>query len=263
MSESPFRPKAREQSLLVEPVDGELIILDEERNQAHLLNPIAAEVWRACDGRRDIPALQAHCALDQDVVQLALDGLRSRHLLEASGPDGVSRRAMLRRSAIVGAGLGVAIPIIRSITVPTPAMATSFKCFTSDTEVLLGDGKRRPIGLLGVGDEVLARDERSGETGVGSVSRVFRHLVDGLLVLGLASGEEVRTTVMHPFATSDGRFVAAGSLEPGAVLAGQGSSSTLRSVRARGGRHEVFNLEVDGFHTYFVGDDALWVHNKG
>jgi hypothetical protein len=37
----------------------------------------------------------------------------------------------------------------------------------------------------------------------------------------------------------------------------------LRSVRARGGRHEVFNLEVDGFHTYFVGDDALWVHNKG
>jgi len=21
-------------------------------------------------------------------------------------------------------------------------------------------------------------------------------------------------------------------------------------------------LEVDGFHTYLVGDDALWVHNK-
>jgi hypothetical protein len=319
MSQGSFRPKARQEWLLVEPLDQELLVFDAERNRAHSLNAAAAKVWRACDGQRGLPELQAHCGLDEVMLLHALDVLRSNHLLEESGlPDGVSRRAMLRRSMVAGAGLGVAVPIVRSITAPTAAMAASVRhkgkalqactedsqctcsvslchsgsqlcrrvdgascshnsscsasicssgdcvvCFIPDTEVLMADGTRLPIGLLRVGDQVLARDEHTGDTDVCSVSQVFRHLVDQLLVLGLDSGEQIHTTAMHPFATPEGRFVEAGSLQPGAVLAAQGQSSTLLSATPRDGRHEVFNLEVDGLHTYFVGDDRLWVHNKG
>lgn len=32
-------------------------------------------------------------------------------------------------------------------------------------------------------------------------------------------------------------------------------------VEPRDGRVAVYNLEVSRYHTYFVGDDGLWVHN--
>jgi hypothetical protein len=126
MSNHSYRPKAREDGLLVEPMDEELLVFDDERARAHSLNATAARVWRACDGKRDIYALQVECALDEDTLQLALERLRTSRLLdEPEGPSRVSRRVMLRKSAIAGAGIGVALPVIRSITAPSVAMASS------------------------------------------------------------------------------------------------------------------------------------------
>lgn len=126
MKHAPYRPRAREQALLVESLDEELLVFDERRARAHSLNETAARVWRACDGERDIYALQVECALDAETLQLALDRLRTAGLLdEPEGPDHVSRRAILKRSVAAGTALGVAVPVIRSITAPTPAMAAS------------------------------------------------------------------------------------------------------------------------------------------
>ena len=66
--------------------------------------------------------LQAACGLGEDELRLALDQLRERGLL-ADEP-GLSRRAMLRSVTVAGAA-GVALPMIRSIAAPTPAMAQS------------------------------------------------------------------------------------------------------------------------------------------
>jgi hypothetical protein len=115
-------PLAREEGLLVEAVDDELLIFDLETNNAHALNSPAASVWRACDGTRGVKELQSECGLSEDELRLALDQLRERGLL-ADEP-GLSRRAMLRNVTVAGAA-GVALPMIRSIAAPTPAMAQS------------------------------------------------------------------------------------------------------------------------------------------
>jgi hypothetical protein len=129
-----MRPLARSSDLVVEPVGDELIVFDSERNVAHSLNGIAARVWQACDGARDLDALAAHCGADEQTVRLALERLRDVQLLEDGGEllvagsaerEGVSRRAMLRRSVLAGAGVGLAVPVIRSITAPSLAMAAS------------------------------------------------------------------------------------------------------------------------------------------
>jgi hypothetical protein len=127
-------PRARSSDLTVEAIGEELLVFDAARNRAHSLNATAARVWRACDGNRDVARLAAVCELDAETVELALERLEGCRLLETSRPrlDGqaprVNRRAALRKAALTGAGLGVALPVIRSITAPTAAHAQSISC---------------------------------------------------------------------------------------------------------------------------------------
>jgi hypothetical protein len=119
-----YRPRARADDLLVEPIEHELLVCDVRSDSAHVLNETAALVWRACDGRRTASELEAHCRLDASTVELALQSLRDCHLLEEDAPPpGVSRRTVLQRAALAGAGLGAAMPVISSVVLPTPAMA--------------------------------------------------------------------------------------------------------------------------------------------
>jgi hypothetical protein len=130
-----MNPQARSSDLIVQVIDEELLVFDRERQLAHSLNVTAARVWQACDGQRDLDALAAECEIDQSTLALALERLRDVHLLEqrtttepihdAPATTGVSRRAMLRKSVLAGAGLGIAIPVIRSITAPSIAMAAT------------------------------------------------------------------------------------------------------------------------------------------
>jgi hypothetical protein len=118
-------PLARTEDLLVEEVDEDLLIYDVEGNEAHALNPPAAKVWRACDGTRGLSDLQAECGLTADAVALALDQLRERRLLVQSAEPGLSRRAVIGKAAVAAGAAGAAMPVIRSIVAPTPAMAQS------------------------------------------------------------------------------------------------------------------------------------------
>lgn len=122
-------PQARSDDLTVEPIGDELLVFDAAERRAHSLNPAAADVWRACDGSRDAAAIAEHTGLDRDAVALALENLRDCRLLtgalsESTGPT-VSRRDAIRKAALAGAALGAAIPVIRSITAPSVALASS------------------------------------------------------------------------------------------------------------------------------------------
>jgi hypothetical protein len=127
-------PRARSSDLTVEAIGEELLVFDAARNRAHSLNATAARVWRACDGKRNVAQLAAVCDLDAETVELALERLDGCRLLENSRPrlngeaPRVNRRAVLRKAALTGAGLGVALPVIRSITAPTAAHAQSISC---------------------------------------------------------------------------------------------------------------------------------------
>lgn len=127
MMDGVYRPFARSAELVVEPVDDELLVFGSERQVAHSLNQVAAAVWRACDGSRSVGEIAQSCGLEREAVELALVELANIDLLVGEPPaaTSVSRRQLLRRATVVGAAAGFALPVIRSITAPTPAMAAS------------------------------------------------------------------------------------------------------------------------------------------
>jgi hypothetical protein len=129
-------PQARHDDVLVEELDGETLVYDLRRHKAHCLNPTAAFVWRRCDGHTSVAEIAAllpgalSVPAEEALVWLALQRLEQLQLLRApvlaQAPAGalISRRMMLRRLGVAG-GAALVLPVVTSITVPTPAMAAS------------------------------------------------------------------------------------------------------------------------------------------
>jgi hypothetical protein len=138
----------------------------------------------------------------------------------------------------------------------------SVPCFAAGTLVTLGDGSRKAIEMVDVGDLVLSQREDGGALGAQRVSRIWEHTVQRTLLLNFSNGEQLETTKEHRFHVDGGGFVSAGRLRPGAALNTPVNNVVLRGAKERNATTQVYNLEVENFHTYFVGDNLVWVHNK-
>jgi hypothetical protein len=114
----------------VEMVGEELLLYDQNSHTAHCLSPLAACVWRHCDGERDVSELAELAGTNKSLVAEALHELHEKDLLEAepqlmqSAVPGVSRREAIVRVARYGAAAAGASLIV-SATAATPAMASS------------------------------------------------------------------------------------------------------------------------------------------
>lgn len=126
-------PRLRADGLVIKELPDEVLIYDKVRDQAHCLNKGAALVWRACDGQcapEEIAqklTAQLAVAVSVELVRLALVQLEEIHLLErrdngATSFAGLSRRQMARSLGLTAA---IALPVITSIMVPTPAQAAT------------------------------------------------------------------------------------------------------------------------------------------
>ncbi|MEU0957160.1 RHS repeat-associated core domain-containing protein [Streptomyces niveus] len=140
--------------------------------------------------------------------------------------------------------------------------------FTADTLVLLADGTSKPIKEIQIGDQVLATDPKTGESGPRPVTALIEGMGDKQLVdISLADGKTSTLTATdgHPFwVPALGRWVDADELTAGQWL--QTSSGTWVQISAVGHRAKsttVYNLTVDDIHTYYVlaGDTPVLVHN--
>lgn len=124
-------PRRRQGGLLVRPLNGETIVYDLERHQAHCLNVTASRVWRLCDGHTNLrqirKALETELGLPPDAcaVEMAVDQFRHAHLIESDEPPGVSldRRLAAKRLAVLGAT--ALLPVVISAVAPAPAEAAS------------------------------------------------------------------------------------------------------------------------------------------
>lgn len=124
-------PTARSNRLVLEHLADETLIYDLERDEAHHLNSTAAAVFALCDGRATVAQVAEGAgerlgqAVSTDAVSEALEGLAAVNLLDGAPQTepGVSRREVVRKAALVGAGAAAAAPLIESIVAPTPAMA--------------------------------------------------------------------------------------------------------------------------------------------
>jgi hypothetical protein len=130
MHEGGSRPRARQDGLLEERVGEELLLYDQETHTAHCLSPIAASVWRHCDGEHDLAELAVIAGVSEDLIASALYELRQKELLDTepaltqSTIPGESRREAIVRTARYGAAAAAGSMIV-SATAATPAMASS------------------------------------------------------------------------------------------------------------------------------------------
>lgn len=127
-------PNARRADLVVEELKNELLIYDRARDQASCLNQTAALVWKFADGKTSVSEIatqlerELKSPVDVGVVWYALDQLSKKNLLQERVTPPLQYSRITRRDFIVKAGLvgaAVAIPVIISLTAPSPAMAAT------------------------------------------------------------------------------------------------------------------------------------------
>ncbi len=128
-----------------------------------------------------------------------------------------------------------------------------------------------PIERIKQGDVVASRNPNTGQTERKKVVRSFKRTVHEIVHLELADSktgkvvESLRGTPEHPFFTPTGQ-VAMGQLKAGMqVITWRGPPLVVKAV-SREHHPEgiaVYNFEVEGDHTYFIGkaQGGIWVHN--
>ena len=144
---------------------------------------------------------------------------------------------------------------------------TGTSCFVAGTMVDVPGGQI-PIESLQVGDFVVADHEQSGERGARKITRTFRTENREVARLVLEDREtKVRETILatpeHPFFVIGLGFTPVSQLRPGEsyVARRDGQPSEVVELQSLPDRGVVYNLEVEGAHTYFVGASHAWVHN--
>ena len=91
----------------------------------------------------------------------------------------------------------------------------------------------------------------------------LNHKVD-ILVHLIISGEEIITTVDHPFYVKGRGFIEVGNLLVGDKLVSAIGEDLLIEnyhIELMDDYVSVYNFQVEDFHTYFVGDCGVLVHN--
>ena len=99
------------------------------------------------------------------------------------------------------------------------------------------------------------------------ITATFHHTSGDVIDLVIDRGgrrDRIGTTSNHPFWSEDRReYVQAGKLEIGErVRAFDGETSLVAAQMPRPGPEAVYNLEVAGEHTYYVGASGVLVHNS-
>ena len=136
-------------------------------------------------------------------------------------------------------------------------------CFVAGTLVQSEQGAI-PIENVSVGTMVWAWDEETGDIALKKVVETYINETDELIHL-LVNGEEIVCTPSHPFYSPVKGWTDAVKLRAGDILVlVNGEYVVVEQVQ-----HEileapitVYNFQVEDYHTYYVADSGVLVHNK-
>ena len=132
-----------------------------------------------------------------------------------------------------------------------------------NTLIKTDDGYKE-IKDIEVGDLVYSEDPLTGEKGLKRVTNVFVNETS-VIVRIYVEDEEIETTPTHPFWVIGKGWVAAGDIEAGdKVYLYSGEGREVKEVRFEylDTPIKVYNFEVEDWHTYFVSEQDVFVHNS-
>ena len=135
-------------------------------------------------------------------------------------------------------------------------------CFVEGTLISTDEGQI-PIEEIKPGDLVWAWNEETGDVALKPVVETYINECDELIHLSL-NGETITCTPNHPFYVPQKGWTEAVQLRTGDILVLlNGEYVVLEKVQ-----HElleapvtVYNFQVEDYHTYFVGESSVRVHN--
>ena len=136
-------------------------------------------------------------------------------------------------------------------------------CFVEGT-LVQGEQGAIPIETVTVGTMVWAWDEETGDIALKAVVETYVNETNELVHI-FVSGEEIISTPTHPFYSPVKGWTDAASLRAGDILVlVNGEYVVVEQVQ-----HElldapvtVYNFQVEEYHTYYVTDAGVLVHNK-
>jgi RHS repeat-associated protein len=150
------------------------------------------------------------------------------------------------------------------------ASAKKVCCFVAGTLVSTPNGLV-PIDRLKVGDLVISKDARTGAVATKPIAgviqkhnrEIFRVTFDVAANNGRVHEVTFGTTDDHPWRTSDNKWAKTADLKTGVrVQMESGQFASVKLVKDTHAVEPTYNIEVADFHTYFVGQERLWVHNE-
>ena len=151
---------------------------------------------------------------------------------------------------------------VSALAVFTGAMSKTMTCFVAGTLVLTVNGLVA-IENIKAGDKVISTDPETMETAPKTVLETYIR-EDSKLIHLVINGEEIITTETHPFYVQSRGFVEAGKLLVGDKLLDVNGNVILVEnfdVELTEEPVTVYNFQVEDFHTYYVGECGVWVHN--
>ena len=156
-------------------------------------------------------------------------------------------------STVAGAVVGAVAGAINAAT----------SCFVAGTPVLTEDGDK-PIEDVTVGDYVWAWDEATGTTELKQVVETYVNETSELTHI-FVNGEEIVATPTHPFYCPVKGWTDAAHLRAGDILVlVNGEYVVVEKIQ-----HEllenpvkVYNFQVQDYHTYYVAESGILVHNR-
>ncbi|MCX5091850.1 ricin-type beta-trefoil lectin domain protein [Streptomyces sp. NBC_00365] len=140
--------------------------------------------------------------------------------------------------------------------------------FPGETQVLMGDGSHKAIRDIRLGDLVRATDPETGRPSVRRVTDTLRHNTRRLVDITVADGR-LSSTPGHRFFVEGRGWTLVSALHMGDSLrTPDGTFRTVTAVKDRAGLtpQDVFDLTVDGIHTFYVSTEgahpqSVLVHN--
>jgi len=162
-------------------------------------------------------------------------------------------------AALDGAATGF---MMGTITGAISGAITSPYCFVAGTPVLTAVGAVA-IENIQIGDMVWAWDEETGEVGLKRVLDTYENETYELVHV-FVNGEEIITTPAHPFYSPVKGWTQAVHLRAGDILVlVNGEYVVVEKIQHKilESPVKVYNFHVEDYHTYYVTDYGVLVHN--